>query len=169
MNENESTVFEAAFERAGLHRRDYEAAAGAVKFIRSGGDLDSWTAAFARALSSLGLSDVNVAASKSPRCYENPEHRKARLAKEARELADKVEDAIVKRFIDKRFTADHRPWGSIKPRELSGMERDGKTARAIRNMLGPLNSKQEGIDLRELMTDDQFKTALRAALEGSKV
>jgi hypothetical protein len=65
--------------------------------------------------------------------------------------------------LELRKTSNGTPWGSVKPYEFVGMERDGHIAWAIRETFGPFSPKQEQMELRQFLPDEIFKRALTLA------
>lgn len=68
--------------------------------------------------------------------------------------------ATAKLQLELKTTSTGKVWGAVRPREFTGMIRDGDIAWAIREAFGPFNEKQESMELREFLPDAVFKKAL---------
>lgn len=68
-----------------------------------------------------------------------------------------VANLVARTVLDRTFTMDGRPWGDVHAYELAGMRRDGWLARAVIDCLGPLNHRQEQMQIRDLIRPDQFE------------
>lgn len=69
-----------------------------------------------------------------------------------------VANLVARTVLDRTLTSDGRRWGDIHAYELSGMARDGAMAKGIIGCLGPLNDKQQQMQLRDLIRPDQFES-----------
>ena len=77
--------------------------------------------------------------------------------------AAKSRKESAKVLLEVRQTSTGKVWGSVKPREFSGMIRDGDMARAIREAYGPFSEKQKDLELREFLPDAVFRKAVSIA------
>jgi hypothetical protein len=86
----------------------------------------------------------------------------------AREPSDAYLAALIKDRVatarlqlDLRKTHDGRPWSKTGPWEGKGIERDAAIHRAIREVYGPFNPKQERMTYGEFLPDVMFQKALK--------
>lgn len=94
--------------------------------------------------------------------------RPSRILPPTREPSDAYLAALIKDRVatarlqlDLRKTHDGRPWSKTGPWEGKGIERDAAIHRAIREVYGPFNPKQERMTYGEFLPDVMFQKALK--------
>lgn len=166
---SQQTAIGEQLERAGYSKPEMELFPAAVKFFSSGGSMEAYERTGNRAVKSVsnpkqsmdGFMKIGHKAQK----FVSDRAVMTERNKQAATMAVKIKEKIVERLVDKIMTSDGRRWGGVSPIEFKGMQRDARMSVAIEKVLGPLNQKQLQMPLRDLMTDDQFKRAIKAGEE----
>lgn len=182
--EHGETAIEAELKRAGFRRLDYEMQAAALRFIKEGATRQEYISAWDSAVASLPA-PVKRAAGRQEGSVNTPrpvisrpfteEQVKKRVAeikekkaKRDRQIKEKVEVIKAKILLwDKQKSSTNTSWGDVWDYEWDAMARDGSMIWAFREVTGHRPNPDMPLQVRQIMTPEQFERASNLAREAA--